>query len=150
MRTCILLPALLIALSAPAVALASGHVLHFSAEPSPEHAVALALLEAERQEPIAPELVSIALVDLDQDGRDDLFAFADASYFCGSAGCIPRLYLVRDNGWLEAPIDGLVNGEPHMWTVADELHHGWLVLVFDGPGGRTKLAWDGEAYAEMP
>ena len=103
------------------------------------------LLEAERGEPIEDEYVSVARVDLNRDGADDIFAFADASYFCGSAGCIPRLYVADGDGWTEAPIDELVNGEPPMWSIAPEPVNGWLALVFDGEGGRATLVWDGTA-----
>ncbi len=144
----ILLPLALLALATPALA----ETLEFSSEPGPALNIARTLMSEERGEPLHDdEIVSIALVDLDGDGTRDIFAFADASYFCGTAGCIPRLYrLERDTGkWSELPIKtgAFINGEPSMWTVGEPDANGWRTLTFSSSDMKLVLAWNGEAYS---
>ena len=97
------------------------------------------------------EVVSIALVDLDGDGRRDILAFADASYFCGSAGCVPRLYRLPDGSarWQELPIEteATINGAPVDWSVGDADASGWKTLGFDNGVVRLTFGWTGEAYS---
>ena len=125
--------------------------LEFSSEDGPALNIARNLMAQERGEAFTEgETVSIALVDLDGDGTRDLFAFADSSYFCGSAGCIPRLYRLEAStaNWLELPIvsEATINGEPAMWTVGDPDSSGWQTLEFRNDVVTLEFHWDGEAY----
>lgn len=115
--------------------------------------IARALMGAERGEPLRDdETVSVGLVDLDGDGTRDIFAFADASYFCGSAGCVPRLYrLERSTGkWSELPLesDTFINGEPAMWSTGP-VASGWLTLILAHPDFTLQFGWAGEGYAQL-
>ncbi len=115
--------------------------------------IARSLMSVERGEPLRDdETVSVGLVDLDGDGTRDIFAFADASYFCGSAGCVPRLYrLERSTAkWHELPIesDTFINGEPSMWSTGPAAN-GWLSLVLVHPGFTLNFEWTGEGYAQV-
>lgn len=126
--------------------------LEFSSAPGPALNIARALMGEERGTPLADdETLTVALVDLDGDGTRDIFAFADASYFCGTAGCIPRLYrLERDTGkWSELPIEtgAFTNGDPSMWSVGDPDANGWRTLTFASSDMRLVLAWNGAAYS---
>lgn len=126
--------------------------LEFSAAAGPALNIARQLMSAERGELLRDdETVSIALVDLDGDGRRDIFAFADASYFCGSAGCIPRLYRLADGSarWQEVPIEteATINGEPVNWSVGEADQSGWKTLGFDNGVVRLGFAWTGAAYS---
>lgn len=148
MVRCLCLAAALVAVASPALA----DPLEFSSEPGPALNIARTLMGQERGEPLRDdETVSIALVDLDGDDTRDIIAFADASYFCGSAGCIPRIYrLERDTGkWSELPIETSVflNGEPAMWSTEGNGPTGWLNLVFSNSDMRIVLAWNGSAYS---
>lgn len=125
--------------------------LEFSTEAGPALNIARQLMSAERGEQLRDdEIVSIALVDLDGDGRRDILAFADASYFCGSSGCIPRLYRLPDGSarWQELPIEteATINGEPANWSVGAPDASGWKSLGFDNGVVRLSLSWTGEAY----
>ena len=97
------------------------------------------------------EPVTIALYDFDGDGTRDILAFADASYFCGTAGCIPRLYrLERSTGkWAELAIqsEAFINGDPSMWSVGVKGPSGWSDLIFASPDVKLTFSWNGEAYA---
>jgi hypothetical protein len=126
--------------------------LEFSSDPGPALNIARILLGQERGTPLGDdEKVTIALVDLDGDGTRDIIAFADASYFCGTAGCIPRLYrLERDTGhWSQLPIESgvFLNGEPSMWSTEGKGPDGWLNLLFSNSDMRIVLAWNGKAYS---
>lgn len=114
--------------------------------------IARTLMSEERGEPLHDdEIVSVGLVDLDGDGTRDILAFADASYFCGTAGCIPRLYLLeRDTGhWSELPIEtgAFINGEPAQWAIAGKNASGWTDLVFANSDVRLVLSWNGSSYS---
>jgi hypothetical protein len=126
--------------------------LQFASDPGPALNIARALLSAERGEPLRDdEIVSIALVDLDNDGRRDIFAFADANYFCGSAGCIPRLYRLADgtSTWSELPLesDAMLNAEPSAWSVGEADASGWRTLRLKTEILTLSFGWTGEAYA---
>lgn len=126
--------------------------LAFSAEAGPALNIARQLMGAERGELLRDdEIVSIALIDLDGDGRRDILAFADASYFCGSAGCIPRLYRLPDGSarWQELPIEteATINGEPADWSMGAPDASGWKTLGFDNGLVRLRFGWTGEAYS---
>lgn len=113
--------------------------------------IARTLMSQERGDPLHDdEIVSVGLVDLDGDGTRDILAFADASYFCGTAGCIPRLYLLdRDTGhWSELPIETgvVINGEPSQWAIAGKNAAGWTDLVFTSTDVKLVLSWNGSAY----
>jgi hypothetical protein len=140
---------ILAGLAAPALA---AEPLEFSSEPGPALNIARTLMGEERGAPLHDdEIAQVALIDLDGDGTRDIFAFADSSYFCGTAGCVPRLYrLDRDTGqWHELPIesDTFLNGDPSMWSVGDKGPNGWLELKFTTSDIRIALTWNGSAYS---
>lgn len=128
--------------------------LEFSSEPGPALNIARTLMGEERGAAMRDdETMQVALIDLDGDGTRDIFAFADSSYFCGTAGCVPRLYrLERDTGqWHELPIesDTFLNGEPSMWSVGEKGPNGWLDLKFTTPDLKLTFEWNGKAYAQV-
>lgn len=146
-------PALLVLLGLATPAFAA-EPLEFSSEPGPALNIARTLMGEERGAPLRDdEIAQIALIDLDGDGTRDIFAFADSSYFCGTAGCVPRLYrLQRDTGqWHELPIesDTFLNGEPAMWSVGDKGPSGWLDLLFTNPDLKLTFEWNGTAYQQV-
>lgn len=125
--------------------------LEFSSADGPALNIARNLMTLERGEAFAEgDIVSVALVDLDGDGTRDIFAFADSSYFCGSAGCIPRLYRLEASTakWRELPIvsEATINGEPAMWSVGEPDRSGWRTLEFRNEVVTLEFHWDGEAY----
>ena len=125
--------------------------LEFSSAEGPALNIARNLMTEERGEAFAEgDTVSIALIDLDGDGTRDIFAFADSSYFCGSAGCIPRLYRLEASTakWLELPVvsEATINGEAKMWSVGDPDSSGWRTLEFRNEVVALDFHWDGEAY----
>jgi hypothetical protein len=98
-------------------------------------------------------VVRIARVDFDGDGTADVFAFADASYFCGSAGCIPRLYRLGPAGadWQELAVeaDDMINAEPENWSVLAADDSGWVRLELRTDALHLVFGWDGEAYVPV-
>lgn len=142
---------LLTAAFALAATAAFAEPLEFSSEEGPALNIARNLMTEERGEAFTEgESVSIALVDLNGDGTRDIFAFADSSYFCGSAGCIPRLYRLEASTakWLELPIesDAIINGEPTMWSVGEPDSSGWRTLSFRNDVVTLEFHWNDEAY----
>lgn len=130
---------------------AQAEPLAFSSEDGPALNIARNLMTQERGEAfIEGDVVSVALVDLNGDGTRDIFAFADSSYFCGSAGCIPRLYRLEASTakWMELPIvsEATINGEPPMWSVGEPDSSGWRTLEFRNDLVTLDFHWDGEAY----
>jgi hypothetical protein len=149
----LVLVAALAALALPALAADAGP-LAFSTEPGPALNIARALLGEEREEALRDdEIVSVAVVDLDEDGTSEIFAFADASYFCGSAGCVPRLYqLDRSTAkWRELPFatDAMLNSEPAHWSIAPAKAGTWSVLEMKTEVLRLYFAWNGEAFVRV-
>lgn len=148
-----LLACLGLALAAPTVGAEAGP-LSFSSEPGPALNIARTLMGEERGEPLHDdEIVSVALVDLDEDGTSEIFAFADASYFCGSAGCIPRLYRL-DRGtarWRELPIeaDAFINAAPENWAIAPAHAGPWSVLQLRTDVLNLYFAFNGEAFVQV-
>jgi hypothetical protein len=137
---------------APGTALAEP--LAFSPEPGPALNIASTLMSQERGEPFRDdEVVSIALVDLDNDGTSEIFAFAGSSYFCGSAGCVPRLYrLDRTTAkWHELPIeaDAMINAGPENWSVTPATAGEWSTLELSTEVLRLTFEWNGEAFAAI-
>jgi hypothetical protein len=148
----LLLATAFIALTVPAFA--AGGPIEFSTDPGPALNIARALMGEERGTPLADaETVTIALIDLDEDGTNDIFAFADASYFCGTAGCIPRLYrLDRDTAkWQELPIetDAFINAAPENWSIAPAHAGTWKVLQLQTDILRLYFAWNGTAFVQV-
>ncbi len=149
----LLLAAALAALASPALAADAGP-LAFSTEPGPAVNIARALMGEEREEALTDdEIVSVALVDLDEDGTSEIFAFADAIYFCGTAGCVPRLYqLDRSTAkWRELPFetDAMLNSEPAHWSIAPAKAGNWSVLEMRTDMMRLYFAWNGEAFVRV-
>ncbi len=146
--------ALLAAISFPVAAAEPGQ-LSFSTDPGPAANIARTLMGAERGTPLLDDdVVEVALVDIDEDGTSEIFAFADSSYFCGSAGCVPRIYrLDRDTGkWNELPIEteAVINSEPANWSIAPAHAGNWSVLQMQTGVVRLYLAWNGTAFVSIP
>lgn len=135
-------------LAAPALAAP----LEFSDAPGPAQNIARTLMNEERGTPMPDaDKISVAILDLDGDGTDEIFAFADASYFCGSAGCVPRLYRLDTSTmhWdqIAFDTDEVINGDPSMWSLGDRSANGWVTFLFKGPDHPITFAWTGKAYA---
>ena len=89
-------------------------------------------------------------IDLDGDGRDEIFVYPMGSIFCGSGGC--TLFLFTENG------DGLglVDSFPISrlpFIVSEQTTNGWRNLVRRESGGGAPPSWvlhtfDGEQYIE--
>ncbi|MGV3491071.1 MAG: hypothetical protein ACO1OG_07080 [Devosia sp.] len=134
-------------------ALAAGPI-EFSSEPNPALSIARTLMGEEQGEPLEDdEVVTIALIDLDEDGTNDIFAFAETPYFCGTAGCVPRLYrLNRDTAkWEDLPFetDALINAAPENWSVAPAHAGTWKVLELRTDVVRLYFAWNGSAFVQV-
>jgi hypothetical protein len=139
---------------APSVFAADAGPITFSSEPGPALNIARTLMGEEREEALRDdEIVSVTLVDLDEDGTSEIFAFADASYFCGTAGCIPRLYqLDRSTAkWHELPIetDAMLNSAPANWSIAPAKAGSWSVLEMKTDLLTLYFAWNGEAFVKV-
>ncbi len=127
--------------------------LVFSSAPSAGLAHAKAAMSEESGVP--NEFVSVAHVDFNDDGRDDVFAFSENSYFCGSSGCDPRIYIAtKKGGWQEVPIGGtvLANSAPGEWFLTNSWVNDWRVLALERNGvDEVVLSWENGVYlAEEP
>jgi hypothetical protein len=139
--------AALLLLAGPAAA-AEVPVLNFTNVDSPSHFAARALMEQEMGAEIGDEFVLITEIDLDFDGADEVFAFAYTDWFCGTAGCVPRIYSPDGDGWNEIQIglNEFINSYPENWSVAPEPQNGHVALVLTESNFATTFVWDGTAY----
>lgn len=87
-----------------------------------------------------------AEADFNDDGRKDVLAFAQTSYFCGSGGCGPVMMIATKNGWEEVPFNGLAM--PENWYLLDHRTKGYRDIAVLGDDSETIYRWDGGAYVE--
>lgn len=146
MRTLLAMLILTVLSASPAAA----QGLKFSGEPSAARDVAERLMEAEMGEDIESAYVTVAEVDIDFDGRPEIFAFADWTYFCGSAGCVPRLYADTDAGWVEVEFgtDSFINSAPEMWSLDPEPINGHVVFVLTKTASVSRFDFVSGGYIE--
>lgn len=139
--------ATLLLVTAPAAA-AEVQTLNFTNLDSPSHFAARALMEQEAGAAIDDKFVLITELDLDFDGTDEIFAFAYTDWFCGTAGCTPRIYSPDGDGWNEIQIglNEFINSYPENWSVAPEPQNGHVALVLTESEFTTTFVWDGAAY----
>jgi hypothetical protein len=146
--------ALLLGFSASPALAAEPGPLSFSSAPGPALNIARALLGEESGSPIAETaLVQVALVDLDEDGTSEIFAIADAEPFCGTGGCVPRIYRL-DAGtatWSALPIESeaSLNSKPEHWSIAPAHAGTWSVLQMQTDAVRLYFAWNGTAFVKV-
>jgi hypothetical protein len=126
--------------------------LTYSNAATPGHDAAVALMNAELasypdESRLSGEKVYSADVDIDMDGKPETLAFAQNTVFCGSAGCVPRLYRNADGVWAEVDLglNEFTNSEPGDWTVGKP-QNGYVSLVLTESEFRTTFVWDGTAY----
>jgi hypothetical protein len=90
-------------------------------------------------------------VDLNDDGRDEVFVYLLGSIFCGTGGCNLLLFTDRDDGF------SLVNSFPISRLpviVTDDRSKGWSDLVRLESGGGVEPSYvrhsfDGERYVKQ-
>lgn len=114
-----------------------------SATPGPAYVLAMMLAESGKSE---LDFVA-AEADFNDDGRLDVLAFAMDSYFCGSGGCSPVLYIASKKGWTEVPFYGL--GEAQNWTLLDEKDHGLRRVAYTERGTEYLFGFTGEYYDDL-
>ena len=85
-----------------------------------------------------------AEADLNGDGRMDVVAFAEVSYFCGSGGCSPTLLVASKKGWNEIPFNGL--SAPENWYLLDSSTNGFRKIAVLRDDNEEIYEWDGSAY----
>lgn len=129
--------------------------LAFSDAPGPAINIARTLMGEEQGGPLPDDTkVSVAILDVDGDGTDEIFAFAQAPFFCGAAGCVPRLYRLDTSTmhWNTLPItaDQPINGDASMWSIGAADSSGWMQLIFSPPGASRSFGWTGSSYAPLP
>jgi hypothetical protein len=93
---------------------------------------------------------SVALADLNDDGRADLLVHYDDMAFCGSSGCSGVIVMAIAHGYASKAID-LPNFYGRIDVLADK-HHGMHDLQYDGNSPIWR--WNGKEYdvakAEQP
>lgn len=97
------------------------------------------------EEPLHPDqpLYSVALADLNNDGRADLLIqYTYASGFCGSAGCSGMVVMATPSGYARKGV-GLPNFGGEL-DVLPSLHQGMHDLQFNGDS--PVWTWDGKQY----
>ena len=88
-----------------------------------------------------------AEADFNDDGRLDVLAFAMDSYFCGSGGCSPSLYVANKKGWTKMTFYGL--GAPENWFLLDATDHGYHRVVYREGDTDYLFGFTGEVYDDM-
>lgn len=138
---------LLAAFAGSALAQDADGKLHFTNAQSESREIARRLLQEESGEAIRGPDVSIAEVDLNVDGYNEIFAYGHSSYFCGSAGCSPRIYGWFEAGWFNLLFDetGATIGGPDAFTIARERRDGYSDILY----GDFRFGWNGESYVQV-
>lgn len=126
--------------------LAEINYLHFSNAPSPARDIAQGLMAAEAGAPIEGDRVTVSEVDLDTDGTPEIFAYAQAPFFCAELGCLPRIFRKTGGEWRNILADdtGITRGGPANISVIGMANGGFTDLLL----GSVVLEWDGEKYRE--
>lgn len=123
-------------------------------KPTPAQTVAIQRAAAnDLEEPVHPNqpLYSVALADLNDDGRADLLIqYTYASGFCGSAGCSGVVVMATPSGYASKGF-GLPNFGGEL-DVLPSMHRGMHDLQFNGDS--PVWTWDGKQYgidkADLP
>jgi hypothetical protein len=111
-----------------------------SATPGPAFVLAMMMAESG----LSQLDYAAAEADFNDDGRLDVLAFAMNSYFCGSGGCGPRLYIANKKGWKEVPFYGL--GAPDNWYLLDSSVNGFRKLAYLEDDDEFIFVFNGEYY----
>ncbi len=121
--------------------------LHFTNAQSESREIARRLLQEESGESIRGPDVSIAEVDLNVDGYNEIFAYGHSSFFCGSAGCSPRIYQWFEAGWFNILKDetGATIGGPDAFTIARERRSGYSDILY----GDIRFGWNDGDYVQV-
>ncbi|UZX28279.1 hypothetical protein [Riemerella anatipestifer] len=87
---------------------------------------------------------SLAQVDLNNDGKNEVFVYLNSSYFCGSSGCTVLL-LQNDL----KPITTFTVTRPPFWVQSKE-ENGWKVLSVQDRKGWKTLTFNNGTYPSNP
>lgn len=86
----------------------------------------------------------MAEVDLDADGKNEVFINFFSSYFCGTGGCT----LVLFNNDLKQITRFTVTRTPLF--IQNEIKNGWKTILVKSDGKFVKLIFDGKSYPSNP
>jgi hypothetical protein len=111
-----------------------------AATPGPAYVLSMMLAESGKSE----LNFTAAEADFNDDGRLDVMAFALDSYFCGSGGCSPVLYIASKKGWQEVPFYGL--GDAKNWYLLDSLENGYRKVAYLEGDEEYIFTFNGEYY----
>ena len=84
--------------------------------------------------------ISIAVADLDHDGRDDILAFLDHPFLCGSWGCELIILLAKPDGDWQLGLEGVHTGKPVLLSRSQTKGFTDIIL------GESIWKWNGTAY----
>jgi hypothetical protein len=129
-----------------ASALAEISYLPFSNAPSSARDIAQSLMAAEAGAPIEGERVSVSEVDLNADGEAEIFAYAQAPFFCAERGCLPRIFRKTGGEWKNVLADdtGITRGSPANISLVGMPNDGFTDILL----GSLLIEWDGATYRE--
>src|SRR5713101_5066954 len=84
--------------------------------------------------------ISVALTDLNNDGRNDILAFVRHDYLCGSWGCELIILIAKPNGRWQEAIDQVITDEPIF--LSENKTKGFKDIILS----KGTLKWNGTAY----
>ncbi|MDY3547570.1 hypothetical protein PG291_03025 [Riemerella anatipestifer] len=87
---------------------------------------------------------SLAQIDLNNDGKNEVFVYLNSPYFCGSGGCTVLL-LQNDL----KPITTFTVTRPPFWVQTKE-ENGWKVLSVEDASGWKTLTFNNGTYPTNP
>lgn len=130
----------------PLAAQETGEKVVLQTSASSDMSVARVLLERESGQPLDRNAVSIDMFDLNDDNFPEMFAYANAPFFCPQGRCRPRLFALVGDSYEDilAPAADIAAVPAAETIVRWQKRNGYREIDF---GGRLAV-WDGKSYVD--
>ena len=84
--------------------------------------------------------ISVALTDLNNDGRNDIVAFVRHEFLCGSWGCELIILIAKPDGRWQEAVEQIITDEPIFISENETKGFKNIILI------KGSLKWNGKSY----